>query len=107
MVAPDEEAQHGNGDAGEGDKTIAKNCLARKSADEFADHTHAGENHDVNGWVRVEPEKVLEENRVAAASGVKDTEIQDALREEQDHGDGEHWSAEDQDEASGVVPPDK
>ena len=40
---------------------------------------HAREDHDVDGRVRVEPEEVLEEHRVAAERGVEDADAEDAL----------------------------
>src|SRR6185312_3595883 len=53
VVAPDEEADHGNGNCRPGDEFVAEDCLARINRDQLADHTHAGQNHDVDGGVRV------------------------------------------------------
>ena len=41
-----------------------------------ADHAHGGQNHDVNGRVRIEPEQVLEQNGIAAKARVEDADMQ-------------------------------
>ena len=86
---------------------VAEYGLAGKRADDFADHTHGGQHHDVHGRVRVEPEEMLEEHRVAAAGGVEDAEMEHALHEEQHDGDGQHRGAEHLNQAGGVVRPDE
>ena len=107
VVAPDEEAQNGDGDAREGDEVIAEDRLAGEGGDELADHAHGRQDHDVDGGVGVEPEEVLEEHGVAAEGRVEDAEVHEALAKHQDQGDGENGSAEDLDEAGGVVRPDE
>jgi hypothetical protein len=41
-------------------------CLRLKDRDQLADDAHGGQDHDVDRRVRVEPEEVLVEHRVAA-----------------------------------------
>src|ERR1035437_3660066 len=107
VMAPDEEAQDRDGHAGKGHNAIAEYGLTGKRADDFADHAHGGQHHDVHGRVRVEPEEVLEEHRVAAAGGVEDAEMQHALQEEQHDSDGQNRGAEHLNQAGGVVRPDE
>ena len=47
----------------------------------------AGKNHDVNGWVRVEPEKVLEQNRVPTILRIEDTDVHERLGDQQQQRD--------------------
>ena len=71
VMAPDQEAQHRDGHAREGDDLVSENTLARKAGHDLADHAHRGQNHDVNGGVGVEPEQVLEEQGSPPSAGVK------------------------------------
>ncbi len=64
-----------------------------------------GQDHDVDGGVRVEPEQVLEEDGVAAAGGVEEAEVEDPLEGHQQDGDRHHRGAEDLDDRGGVVGP--
>ena len=79
MVAPDQEAEHGDGDAREGDEAVAEDVLAGEARDQLADHAHGRQDHDVDGGVGVEPEEVLEEHRVAAERRVEDADAEGAL----------------------------
>ena len=66
VVRPDEEAEHRDRQARERDERVAEDVLAREAGDDLADHAHRRQDHDVDRRVRVEPEQVLEEHRVAA-----------------------------------------
>ena len=56
----------------------------------------ARQDHDVDGRVRVEPEQVLEEHRVAAERRVEDAEVRDARSSaSMQHRDGDDRRAED------------
>ena len=59
--------------------------LRENAGDELADHAHRRQDHDVDGRVRVEPEQVLEEHRVAAERGIEDAEVQRPLDRDQQH----------------------
>ena len=78
-MAPDQEAEDGDGEAREGDEAVAEDALAREAGDQLADHAHRRQDHDVDGRVRVEPEEVLEEDRVAAERGIEDADAEDPL----------------------------
>ena len=105
VVAPDQEAEHGDRQAREGDEAVAEDRLAREAGDDLADHAHARQDHDVDGRVRVEPEQVLEQERVAAQLRVEDADAEDPLEGHQQQRDGEHRRAQDQDDAGGVDAP--
>src|SRR5690606_29395407 len=79
MVSPDEEAEDGNGEAGEGDELVAEDAVFGEAGDDFADDAETGEDHDVHGGVRIEPEKVLEEYGVSAKRGVEDADAPEAF----------------------------
>ena len=105
VVGPDQEAEHGDGQRREGDEAVAEDPLAREGRDDLADDPHRRQDHDVDRRVRVEPEQVLEQHRVAAALRVEDPEAEHALDEQHHHGDGDDRRAEHLDEAGGVVRP--
>ena len=68
VMAPDQKTEHGDRHARERNERVTEDLLSRETGDQFADHAHAGQNHDVNGRMRVEPEEVLEQNRIAAVA---------------------------------------
>src|SRR5215210_7186970 len=102
-MAPDEKAIDGNSKTGESHELVAEYILARKGGNQFRDNTHRRKQHDVDGRVRVEPEKMLEENRVAAQSWIEDAHAKDTLQSYEQDGDGYHGSPQYHDEARGVV----
>jgi hypothetical protein len=58
------------------DRGVAEDALAAEGGDHLGDDAHAGQDHDVDGGVRVEPEQVLEEKRVAALGGIEDADAE-------------------------------
>ena len=103
VVAPDQEAEHRDADARERDEAVAEDVLAAEGGDQLADHAHRGQHHDVDGRVRVEPEEVLEQHRVAAERRIEDAEVEDALGRDQQDRDRQHRRAEHHDQARRVV----
>ena len=61
------------------DRLVPKMVLVREGADDLADHAHRRQDHDVDGRVRVEPEQVLEQHRVAAARRIEQPEVAGVL----------------------------
>jgi hypothetical protein len=57
-----------------------KTPLREKQVTDFADDAHAGQNHDVDRRMRVEPEHVLEQNGIAADGRVEDADVKAALQ---------------------------
>src|ERR1051326_6626722 len=98
-MPPDEKADHCDGDARERDERVAEDALARESRDELALDAHRGQDHDVDRRVRVKPEEMLEEHRIAAARRIEDAEIEDALQADEEQRDRDHRSAENKDDA--------
>src|SRR5277367_211152 len=61
VMRPDQESENRDCYAGECNELVSEDPLARETSDEFADHAHGRQDHDVNGGMRVEPEQVLEQ----------------------------------------------
>jgi hypothetical protein len=68
------------------DGEVAEDRAREKVAKSSLTPRHARHDHDVDGGVRVEPEEVLEEHRVAAERGVEDAEAEHALHREEQRG---------------------
>ena len=107
MVRPNDEADDGNTDTRSSDKAIAENRFANEGWNDFADYAHGRKNHDVHSRVRVEPEKVLEENRIAAVRRIEKAEVEHALEAGEKQRDGDNGRAENHDQAGGVMRPDE
>ncbi len=90
-----------------GHEVVAKQALAREARDHFAHHAHAGQDHDIDRRVRVEPEQVLEEQRIASHRGIENADAERALECHEREGDREHWRSEHEDDARGVDGPDE
>ena len=58
---------------------VAEEPPAREARDDLGDDAHGRQDHDVDGRMAVEPEQVLEEQRIAAVGGVEDRQAEDAL----------------------------
>ena len=59
-----------------GDELVAEDPTAREAGRHLADHAHRRQDHDVHGRMRVEPEEMLEEHRIAAERRVEDAETE-------------------------------
>src|SRR5438067_2156974 len=57
--------------------------------------------------MRVEPEQVLEQHRIAASSRIENTDVKRAFAEQQDQGYSQNWGREYQNERGGIMRPDK
>jgi hypothetical protein len=75
VMTPDQKADHRDRHAGEGDEGVAEDPFPGKAGDQLADHTHAGQDHNVDGRMRIEPEQVLIEQGVTAQPGVEDANV--------------------------------
>ena len=47
-------------------EAVAEHPPPREAGDDLADHAHRRQDHDVDGRMRVEPEQMLEQQRIAA-----------------------------------------
>ena len=79
--------------------------LRENACDDLADHPHCRQNHDVDRRMRVEPEEVLEEHRVAAERRIEDPHVQHAFRRDEEDRDRDDRCSQDHDQARRVVRP--
>src|SRR5215475_13002438 len=86
-MRPDEEPEDRDRDRRERNEHVPEDPLAREAGDDFGNDTHRRQNNDVDGGMRVEPEQVLEQQRVAAQFRIEDTEMQGAFRDNKDKRD--------------------
>src|SRR3972149_686434 len=107
MMSPHQKAGKGDAQTGESDKFVAENMPMREGGDEFADNGHAGQNHDIYGRVRVEPEEMLEQNRVAAHGRVKNSDTGKSFDYQERQSNTEYGSSQYLNQSSGINPPDK
>ena len=80
VVAPDDEAEQR--DARRWSKRwrgIRRSSCGEKVGMISLDDRHARQNHDVDGRMRVEPEEVLEQHRIAADARIEDADLEDAF----------------------------
>ncbi len=68
MVSPDNKAQECDSHNSKNHCLIAKDCFAGKRCQNVRYNPHDGYNHNINRRVRIEPEKVLPEYRLPAAT---------------------------------------
>ncbi len=94
-----------DGDAEDGERhgLVSEDSFAREAADDLADDAHAGQDHDVDSGVRVEPEQVLEQKRIAAEGRIEDSKVQRTLESDQHERDGDDRGAEHLDDTGRVV----
>ena len=102
MVAPDQEPQDRDAHARIGDEAIAEDRPPREAGNDLADDPHAGQDHDVDRRVRIEPEQVLEQDRVAAQRRVEDADAEQPLDGHQRHGDRQHRGPQHHDQAGRI-----
>ena len=98
MVRPDDEAEKTDTRHGPDHRHIAENRLTRESGDHFAHDAESRKNQYVDFRMAEEPEKMLEQHRIAATGGIEESSAEIAVR--QQHGDctTEHRQREQQQE---------
>ncbi len=107
VMRPNEEADDRDGDTGASDEGIAKNGFAGEGRDNLADYAHGRKNHDVHDGVRIKPEQMLKKNGIATQSGVEEAQVKQALKADEQQGDGDDGGGENHDQAGGVVRPNE
>ena len=75
VVRPDREAEHEDRHQRERHQPVAEDRLPRHHGDHLRGDAEAGQHHDVDGRVRVEPEDVLVPERVAARGRVEEVRV--------------------------------
>jgi len=94
-------------DGGESYEVVAEDALAREAGNDFGDHAHRRQNHDVDGGMGVEPEEMLEKQWIAAEFGIEDSEVQSAFGSDQHNRDGDDRRTQKLNNAGCVVGPDE
>src|ERR1035437_540572 len=107
VMCPHQESKDRDGYARQSDKLVAEDALAGRARNELADHAHRRQDHDVDRGMRVEPEQVLEQERVAAKRGIENAKMEEALDSHEYDGDGDYRRAENHDQTGSVVGPDE
>ena len=85
---------HGDRQARHGDEAVAEDALAREEVMISLTTPMRGQDHDVDGRVRVEPEQVLEQDAGRRLARVEDAELEDPLDADQQERDRHHGRAE-------------
>src|ERR1044072_4454874 len=106
-MTPDKKTENRNGQTREGNELIAEDILASKVCNQFANDAHAGQDHDIDSRVRIKPEQVLKQNRVASNSRVKNSNVSETFKCQQQNCDSNHRGAQNHDETGGIHGPDK
>src|SRR5258708_19779544 len=107
MVSPNQEAENRDGDRRERYEAVAEDAFAREARNDLSDDAHRRQDHDVDGGMGIEPEQMLEQDRIASEFGVEDAEVQSAFGGNHHEGDCEDRRAQELNNAGGVVRPDK
>ena len=89
VVRPDREAEHDDRHQRQRHQPVAEDRLPAEDGYDLAHDPEAGQHHDVDGRVRVEPEDVLVAERVAAPDRVEERRVHHVVehREELRAGD--------------------
>ena len=84
VVRPHCEAEHHDRQQRERHHPVAEDRFSRLHRDDLGDDPEAGQHHDVDGGVRVEPEDVLIAEHVAAVSRLEEVRVQDAVEHDEE-----------------------
>src|SRR6202162_6298304 len=107
MMTPNQDSDHGNANAGSRDERITEYGFAREAGDQLAHHAHAGQNHDVHGGMRIEPENVLEQDGIAADGRIENADVEGAFQGHQSERNGDNRCTENLNQGSCIVGPDE
>ena len=102
VVAPDEESDAGDRDHRIDHEIVAEYPAPREAGNDFGHHPHRRQDHDVDGRMRIKPEQVLKENRVATIVGVEDRQSEPAFRDNEQQRNRQHGRRQHHDDRSGV-----
>ena len=80
VMAPDHEADHADRQQREDHEGVAEHAAPREAGEHLGDDAHRRQDHDVDGRMAVEPEQVLEQQRIAAGGRIEDRQTETALR---------------------------
>ena len=100
-------ADYRDRDAGPDDEFVAEQLLASEYRNDLRHDAEARQDHDVDRGMRVEPEQVLEQQRVAAQSGIEHADMEQRLEHQQQQRDRQHRCGQHEDDAGGIQRPDE
>ena len=76
VVAPDEEADAGDRQHGIDHEVVAEDAASREAGNDLGDHPHGRQHHDVDRRMGIEPEQMLEQDRIAAMRRVENRQTE-------------------------------
>src|SRR5262249_28551868 len=85
MMSPDQKAINGNRNTRKSHERVTENLFPREGGNQFADDAHRRQNHNVDSRMRVEPEKMLEKNRVATQIRIEDANAKHSFQAKQNN----------------------
>src|SRR3989441_564691 len=107
MVCPDQKSEDCNRNTRHRHEVVTEDAFAGETGDHFALYRHRRQDHDVDRRVRVKPEQMLKQQRIAATVRIKNPQIESAFEHHQQQGDCQHWRSEQLNDAGGVVRPNQ
>ena len=107
VMPPDQGTHDGNGHRGVGNRLVSEDRLVGKGRDDFGDGAHGRQDHDVDRRVRVDPEQVLVEERIASFGRIEYADPEQALGDHQQQRDPDDRSREHLDPGRPIKRPDK
>ena len=105
VVAPDEEADARDRHHRIDHEGVAEHAAPGEAGDHFRDDAHRGQDHDVDRGMAVEPEQMLEQQRIAAMGGIEDRQAEPSLGDHKQQRDRQHRRRQHQDEARRIERP--
>src|SRR5262245_11755757 len=102
-MSPNQETKNSNGDTGECYKLVSENPFPRKAGNQFTDHAHTRQDHDVNGGMGIEPEEMLKEKRIPAQRRIKDADSKEPLNTDEQDRDRDYRRAEHHNDRGRIV----
>ena len=104
-MSPDQKTNNGDAETGRSHEMISEEAFASEGRHDFRHHSHSRKDHDVNGRMGIEPEQVLEQDRIAAPRRVEESDMKDSFHGHQGNGNGDYRSSQDENDRGGVVGP--
>src|SRR6185503_16391769 len=106
-MSPYEKTKDGDRNARERNKLVSEYLLSRKIGDQFADHAHSRQDHDVNGRMGIEPEHVLEQDRIATDGWIENADMYKAFDREEKNRDRDNGRSQYHHQAGRILCPNK
>jgi len=106
-MSPHQKSEHRDRKACERDKFVSENPFTRKACHQFANNSHAGQDHDVDGRMRIEPEQMLKQQRISAKFWVEDADMEATFNTDEQQRYRDHGSAKHHDQGGRIIRPDK